>query len=1100
MTKQILAILFLAAIAANAGDFQMRLTNDDLIAWDGSPLILAEKVILGEKTIELTKSARVTEKDGWQTLNNWQESEPLKCRRELAVSPGGKEVEISFQGQVDSYTVDGVSAGYGFYVDLKSLDGMKFKALGGRTARPTSKEGTISLNMKNGNIADGPIRWISFEKDGRAVSFDFNPQGVTTYTDFGPNGIQGLWNASKAGDRLYFSVGYTYRFFGGTITGKAIILNGGFEQFDKRHVLEKYGYYDKMPITALFTADSPELAACGKKITAADSGSLYRAVRGNGKTDIRAEIAKPGLYLVTLRLTAYDKPTGKVAINCNGEKKTTVESVPAQSVTTVIFSQWLDGKELNIELDGDYQVSSLSLQQMLTPFEDFQFRRSFWRIADCFEPSFMYGSRNFTPPVYAVWTDNMPLTPHSLKMPEDYELKMDHDVLLPPNDEKMAWRYNSSIGSLGPGNNANFEEFNTPEKVEKRIQELKSEKVNTIIVNGYLSRHLFKEELPRVTERLKAITEAAHRQGMKVIDHQDLTLLWNMGNGFRVLTANPGLLMRYIDSGCPTWGFCLNNPTFRKGFFNDAIALIKETGIDGMMVDEVSFFDPKFCGCPHCRARFHKDTGLTLPTNDADPALFNPKDPFWKVWLAWRIKTVGDWWVDFRREINKVRSDFTLMNYTTHYGWRSTYASLTQGVSLNEKGRAADFQGTEIMSRNVMVSRRPVMSYRMMKSAIGYEHGKPIFGLIYPNNDWNIAYFGWALNNMNNQVTWNISAPPEPTSGLPVYTAFDGIPDRKTSVPATDTAILYSLSSKDWPVNMSYNPEPLGTSELLNDLNIPHKFLLEESLASGKLKDVRNLLILNASSLSDEQIKIIRDFAANGGTVYLSAHAGTCDLLGNYRKKWPFADIFGFSLRLPVKMTKTKSITYDGKTIPFTASYPVIAGEPGSVKIAVEAKFGKGRFIYSSIPFGSQLAEDEQTVGNPYKFKPDPKLYDLYAALLADHFKQGQVFEAVRIPQGVLTSVWRSPEGLAVHLLNASGVKIKPRAKIPSAMKESSWGVLTEPLVMNVRMPKLSKAYLSSPDFEGGKEVKYQKLDQNRWQITIPPELLKRYSILKLIP
>ena len=65
-----------------------------------------------------------------------------------------------------------------------------------------------------------------------------------------------------------------------------------------------------------------------------------------------------------------------------------------------------------------------------------------------------------------------------------------------------------------------------------------------------------------------------------------------------------------------------------------------------------------------------------------------------------------------------------------------------------------DFLGTEIMTRNVLEASRAVMSYRKLKNSLHRAFGAPIYGLVYPEGDWDLAYFGWALNNMNGQITW----------------------------------------------------------------------------------------------------------------------------------------------------------------------------------------------------------------------------------------------------------------------------------------------------------------------------------------------------------
>ena len=94
----------------------------------------------------------------------------------------------------------------------------------------------------------------------------------------------------------------------------------------------------------------------------------------------------------------------------------------------------------------------------------------------------------------------------------------------------------------------NFSEFNTAEKIERRMNELQDSQIKTVIINGFLARHIFPEHRERVIRNLKAVAQAAHKRKMKVIDHQDLTLLWNHGTGIRNLTARTPELLKTADS------------------------------------------------------------------------------------------------------------------------------------------------------------------------------------------------------------------------------------------------------------------------------------------------------------------------------------------------------------------------------------------------------------------------------------------------------------------------------------------------------------------------------------------------------------------------
>lgn len=1032
-----MAFAILAGVLTLSAEQQLEDGLELKTKWNGKPLITGEFVTFPDNQYlarKVQKLDKRTAPNGSSIFNRWTDDAAFPCRREAAQKSDGT-LEIGFQGNIPSYADGADEAVYGFTVDLAALEGMKYRVVYGRTARPQEKSGVISNSMPDGNlIGGGGVRVLALTgNDGREIVFDFNPEGVTSYSDYGPNLIQGVWNVAKEGNTLRCFFGIRRKFFGGVINSRVVIFEGGFDDWVKRHAFRSYTYFDQLPTARLYAFGAGKI---GKGYTTgsqkfdpaagfgwrseplpevrsmAPSGALYQAVAGNGNAVFGVESLRNGLYLATLRFTAFDQPTGAATITVNGKKVCDLAPMRPGHVSTVTVPFHVENGRADFGLSGNWQLSTLALQLLLTDEEDFKFRRGFWLAEDLFEPSTLFRSQDFSAePEYRVAVETVPLVPHRTPVPKDFTLNLKREILLPENNDALDWRYAATIGSLGPSNFGHFGEFDTPEKLERRLDELEKSGIKAILLNGFLSRHTFPEHRARVDAAIRSITAAAHKRGMKVIDHQDFSLFWNHGSGLRTLTPLTGSLLRAVDTGVPTRGICLNDPVYRQKFFQELTDEVRESGIDGLMIDEVSFFDPKFCGCAACRAGFTAATGLTLPMDETDPELFNRKSTLWKAWQAYRMKCVGDWFVELRRTLLPVKKDFTLMVYTTHYGWYSTYATLTQGASLTETGRGCDFQGTEIMSRNVIVSRRPVMAFRKMKSAINFEYGKPIFGLVYPQDNYDIAYFGWALNNMNNQVTWFIAPVPRASGGD--FLQFPENNDKKHTRTGSNLGILYSMRSKDYAVNFTYNSEPLGISELLSDLNIPNDFLLEESLRPEKLAAFDTLLVLNASNLTDNAIQAIRNFAEQGGTVYLSGHAAAYNELGDPRRKWPFADLFGGSIRLPVKTVPVSALQY--KDLTASGKMLAVAWQPGkelranvlmtgtsgkrTVPHLLSAPCGKGRIIYSAIQLGALLLENEQTIHLKYAWNPDPAQLALARSILRDLFGGNAVLRPVDMPE-----------------------------------------------------------------------------------------------------
>lgn len=85
-----------------------------------------------------------------------------------------------------------------------------------------------------------------------------------------------------------------------------------------------------------------------------------------------------------------------------------------------------------------------------------------------------------------------------------------------------------------------------------------------------------------------------------------------------------------------------------------------------------------------------------------------------------------------------------------------------------------------------------------------------------------------------------------------------------------------------------------------------------------------------------------------------------------------------------------------------------------------------------------------------------------------------------------------------IHLLNGSGISMKPGTLINSATPAGSWTALSRPVVLDVKTMTGKKAYAVSPDFSGRRSVEAKRLDADTVRISIPPELLTRYTIVYL--
>ncbi len=1117
---------------------------NSLLTWRGTRLIDYDYISnFDEEDFNQRASGFETRKDenDWTVTNCWSDDPDLPFRKELGVSPDGNTVELTIQFTQPAYKqrMD-IDFSYTFKIPLKTVVNMNWTAMVDRVFRPRIVSGELQADSPEDFIGE-KTRWLTFTGNGKKLVIDFNPEGLQTYSDDGPNYIQGLWSVKKIGDYLECSFNEHSLLYGGTMNSKVVIFEGEHSDYLEHHAYDFYSYYFDLPVNVKYCFGAPEhgdqFIQAGNSIyndylgfgwsnteidldTLRPSGALYSAAYGNYPATFKSIVSRKGLYLITARIGVGDKPAGPMSIVSSGKRVVNNLQVTSQTAKTITWSQWLEDGEVTFRFDGNWRISTLALQMLQHTQEDYKFRRGFWRVSGLYEPSVNFKSSYFEKPVNLETSiSSSPLPTKVINDIEKAVIPPEGSISLPDQmSSEMAWRFNVNLGSLGPNNSGNFDEFNTPELLERRFKELKEKNINAILLNGFLSRHTFPNHQERIEKMIPMIVKEAHRQGIRVIDHMDLILLWNMGSGFRVLTENPDWLQRTVTDHVPGTFFCPVNPEFKEHFFDWMIEHIKTTNIDGYMIDEQTFGGINYCGCARCREQFHGATGLTLPMDETSPLLQNRDSKLWQSWLKWRIQVLGDWTVELKERTMEINPNLTFMRYTTHYGFSSDYAPIRFGTALSESARACDFLGTEIMSRNVYAAYRSVFSYRKLKYSLREAYGSPVFGLVYALQSPEVAYFGWCINTMNNQGTWQLNDIPR-NSTTPNFTIFEDDMNRQIAKPIAPVAMLFSTQSRDWSLDETYYLDPLGMGEAMNDAHCQYTTLIESSLKPDKLKRYKKILVPDALCLSDTQIEVLLQFADQGGDLLLTARTGMMDAIGNQRTTWPFAEILGIDDPIPVTHVSggILELNAGGETIEnklsciefslngtkeVTEFLTLKTTDGKAYPAGITVPYGNGSISYISSQVGGLHMEDERTIKQEWTFEWDESTFKFQQALFQQLLSSGSSFEPVNIPRKVYVTIFnQSLEGkhyTLVHLLNATGSKMKKGEIVPIGVPEQPFPEVPEDIVFKIELPDLKNAYIVSPDFTGRKLIKSQKVANGWYEVTVPKEYLKCYSIVWL--
>ena len=1136
--KKLLTISIIASLLNSfAGDFQLSTAPQLRLEYKSQLLIERDNLTCNDQDLKVfQKQDEFTDTDGRKIYNHFGETDGIRFRREVSVAPDGSSTEISMQFAVDSQPVGTPlrRVAYRIYLPLKRLLGSEWTARVGRARNVTVKKGKLTARSQ-GEFVGEKIRQIAFKcTDGSELVIDCNPRGVNIQGDFaGAN--TGRWNAIIQGDHLILNNHVPAEFFGKVCGGHIVIYEGSDQDYFTRHAHNKYFYYSDLEPekllalgakktgkqyekihTRLWTAqnnagwlDNKGLQVCS--IT--PSGALYSYTTGSSPAVFKLSSLRKGLHLLTLNTATDSRAAGSFDVQCNDKYIVRNGRVSANSVGQYLIPIWLEDGIAELKFSGKWQISSIGDQLLQSSFEDYTFRRGFWRRKNIFEPSVINTSRAFAAePDYRIAYSEYPL-PIKVQAPQQAVTFQPIKFTRPDFSGKKDWRGGNIIGTMGPGNSGTFTEFDTPEKISRRLDELSKSNIKVVIINGMLSRHASQWHKPRVANIIRQITALGHKRGMKFIDHQDFSLLWDGESGFRTLTGNSDALQHSIGSGLPARGICLNDERYINDFIRQFCEYIRYTDIDGIMLDETTFHGMNYCACADCRKLFTKLTGLYLPVDELDENLYKMNSPLWRSWLNFRRHSRERFWNRIKTALQKVRKDIVVMGYNTHgnlTGSKHQYA-------MGDPNNYVDFYGTEVMPRNVFANTAATAAFRKAMTMYPNSQNVPVYTMTYATgNNFDLQYFGWALSNLHGQTYWDYIARSE---GKFDYCAFDksqGNMDLQQAESVSNIALLFSYPSLLWGKYSSSTSEIIGWSQLLSSKHYQHDFISADSLEPAKLRKYNVIIAGNVMVLSDLQLQQLLLFAENGGTVYFCNRSAVWNTGGEEYKEWPLEKLFGLKMFVKNTMQPVGIARNREKLFKYEKPIPAVRVEPAGNVPEVQTlwnfevapkygrrgalycrKYGKGKLYYSPMLFGSAIMQNEISVGSVNKYQRTVLRENAAMKIISEILEPHRVWQVEKLPETVLSSIYKDNSALYVHLLNHSGSSVPYQSNIPVLPGPNAW---SDPGEIKFTLPykNIRKVTAYSPEFpNGGKALPFIPAAQGT-QITIPEQTFKVYTIVKI--
>ena len=353
--------------------------------------------------------------------------------------------------------------------------------------------------------------------------------------------------------------------------------------------------------------------------------------------------------------------------------------------------------------------------------------------------------------------------------------------------------------------------------------------------------------------------------------------------------------------------YCPNNPDFRRAYQSYAARLFRETGIDGLMCDDVCRYGQwAACGCEHCRASFRELTGKTLPPATDWDFWGNFDNPDFRRWVAFRHTVGRDFLEGVRRAIPEGKLltsccsgstgksndasalDMAIWNPPLNTLMLEMCGSLTETGPGGIPARVADIQLQHTLARAKNI---PVLG-------AGYAY--------YPDE----GFLVWSLNRFFNNEVWisnhkarlgidydaQKAMPDEAEIASEAFRYEARYPELFEVEDVTPVALYYSPASRSFNGD-AWEDYAAGFQAAAKEL-----FLRDSAFTVAAAvpdpKRVPHLLLTDCDCLSDAELAALEDYRARGGTLWIAGLCGSRNELGD-RRESSFTTRWGVTPRPP---------------------------------------------------------------------------------------------------------------------------------------------------------------------------------------------------------
>ena len=471
-----------------------------------------------------------------------------------------------------------------------------------------------------------------------------------------------------------------------------------------------------------------------------------------------------------------------------------------------------------------------------------------------------------------------------------------------------------------------YPDLGIEKKVQAKAAKFNEAGIDLAIIFGIHFRWDFIYMWDRAHDLLRLIADELHKYDIKLFDHhsanltcrpQDFDTRWSNFyrnkhhipfypsknivndlsfngsklNDFRMLdvvTGEPCYLPQYSAEI-----YCMNNPEFQAAYGKYVEMLFAETGIDGLMCDDIIHYPGwHSCGCKYCKAKFKARSGIDLPSADDSSFWGNYSSPAFRSWVEMRYDDSAD----FLKMVQTVLTPGTPLLSCCSDSWPKHIDQY--GCSIASLKRSINHGMLEMCSEilspdNSYTERIPNI---LLHNGILNQNNYPSLGLGYGFCQ-DTAFLTWALNILTGSSCWmstlkgRLGLSKEAAALLPDeedivqegYQFEKNNPQLFSGKSNAKIALYFSFSSLkfagDATTDYSATYQTVVSKLFEHNLQFDVIDLLEP------LTNYNILLLHDTSCLATSEIALIDKFIADGGTVIATGAIGIYNEIGEPRTK-----------------------------------------------------------------------------------------------------------------------------------------------------------------------------------------------------------------------